>query len=270
MYEKNICKFIPKTNDSDAIHTINFVLETKPQKYNGLKSSSFYRIHYVSKGSGTLHLCYSSHKISEGDIFFVIPSVPYAIEGENSLEYMYISYLGTRANMITDRLGISYKTCVFHGFSEVEDFWKNSLGAPVEACDLRCESVLLYTFSVMIEKLLISGNETKIADAVTQIKKYIDENFSDSDLSLDKISAVLSYNKKYISTVFKNKFKTGVSEYISILRIQHACTLIQQGVTSIKNVAYLCGFHDPAYFSKVFRKKMGVSPKEHIKKGLSQ
>ncbi len=266
MYEKNICKFIPKTNDLDAIHTINFVLETEPQKYDGLKSSSLYRIHYVSKGSGTLHLCNSSHKISEGDIFFVIPSVPYAIESENNLEYMYISYLGTRANMITDRLGISYKTCVFHDFFEVEDFWKNSLVVPVEASDLRCESVLLYTFSVMIEKLVISGNETKVADAVTQIKKYIDDNFFDSDLSLDKISEILSYNKKYISTVFKNKFKTGVCEYINILRIQHACTLMQQGVTCIKNVAYLCGFHDPMYFSRVFKKQIGVSPKEHIKK----
>ena len=56
----------------------------------------------------------------------------------------------------------------------------------------------------------------------------------------------------------------GVSEYIATIRIQYACTLMEQGLSSVSDIALLCGFSDPLYFSKVFKKRMGISPRAHI------
>ena len=51
--------------------------------------------------------------------------------------------------------------------------------------------------------------------------------------------------------------------YLRTLRIKHAVTLMDFGVQSVKNVALLSGFSDPLYFSTVFKKQMGITPKEY-------
>ena len=56
----------------------------------------------------------------------------------------------------------------------------------------------------------------------------------------------------------------GIAKYLNTIRIQQACMLMEQGVTSIRDLALSCGFKDPLYFSKVFKGKMKVSPKSYI------
>ena len=96
------------------------------------------------------------------------------------------------------------------------------------------------------------------------IKKYIDDNFSDTELSLEKIGSALSYHKKYVSSLFKKTYHIGITEYLNLARIQHACTLMEQGFTSIRDIAQLCGFKDPLYFSRVFRGRLGMAPREYL------
>lgn len=264
MHNKNICLFVPDGSDNEKLHIINFVLETKPKAFNGLTSASVYQMYYVSHGEGIFHTSRGKQTIAKGDIFFTFPSSPFAIESKSDLEYMYISYLGTRANKLYESLGINRNNCLFKGFDEVGAFWSASITVTKEASALRSESVVLYTLSLIAEKTLHNVSSKISDDAVLLIKKQIDDNLSDTELSLAQISAELSYNPKYISSLFKKKMGIGISEYISTVRIQHACTLMEQGFTSIKDIASLCGFKDALYFSKVFKDKMGKPPKEHI------
>lgn len=265
MQDKNICRFIPKHNDLESIHTFHFVLETGQQVYEGLKSQSMYRMHLVTSGTGTFYTPGKREPLKEGDIFIAIPSVPFAIESGENLEYMYISFLGARANMIMDQLKINGQNCLFHDFSEVKQFWTASLNAGSAFFDMRSESVLLYTFSVMGTRFLKDADSSsKSQTATAKMKKYIDDHFSDTEFSLEKMGTELSYNKKYISTTFKNQFRVGVIEYLNTVRIQHSCTLMQQGFTSMKDIASLCGFKDPLYFSRVFKNQMGVTPREQL------
>ncbi len=96
------------------------------------------------------------------------------------------------------------------------------------------------------------------------IKKYVDENFSNSEFSLAEISKEFSYNKKYVSDLFSKKYGIHIIDYINDLRIENACALIDNGNTSVSTVATLSGFSDQFYFSKVFKKKMGLSPKARM------
>jgi len=265
----NICRFVPYHKDYHSVHTINFVYEQEEKKFEGLFEHSVYTMHYVCKGTGILHKKNSEQKLMAGDIFFRFPGEISAIESVENFEYMYISFLGSRGNMILDKLNITKNNCIFHNYEEIEDFWKKGISKNTEFSDLISESVLLYTFSVMGEKILQHDKKSKKANnTVLTIKRYIDDNFSDSDLSTDKISKVLSYNKKYISTAFKNEMNVGIVDYINTIRIQVACTLPEQGITSVKDIATLCGYTDSLYFSKVFKKKMSISPKKYIEQKL--
>ena len=270
--DQNICKFIPQHKDDHSIHTVNLVLETKRQSFTSLQSSSVYKIHLVTNGTGRIHIAGNVLALNKGDVFFTFPGTPYCIESLESFHYMYISFLGTRANMILDKLQISPQNFLFPGCEEIRDFWENGLATIKETADLIAESILLYSFYYLGNKIipLESEDTSNQNNAFLIIKKYIDDNFFQHKLSLETISAELSYSPKYISTVFKKWFKVGITEYLNTIRIQNACTLISQGYTNVSDIANRCGYVDAQYFSKVFKKRIGVSPKIYIKNTLSE
>lgn len=260
----NVCRFVP-ARKGQALHILNLVYETKAAAYNGLNSEATYKMHLVVGGSGRLHTPGKTEPLQTGDLFFSRPAVPFAIESEQDLQYIYISFLGDRANLFIDQLRISGNHCLFAGFADLQPMLEQALRSEIQVADVYCEGILLYAFARLGEHLFPKERKEKEkGDAADRIKKYIDEQFSDAELSLEQIGNALNYNKKYISAVFKSKFKIGVADYLRNVRLQHACTLMEQGFSSVKDIAYLCGFSDPLYFSKVFKYQLGKSPREHI------
>lgn len=266
---ENICQFVPfyKDNYYYSIHTINYVLETKSQEYSLLLNQSVYKMHYVLEGNGFLHTADNKLPLKKGDIFFTFPNFTFSIESSNDLKYMYISFLGTRGNMLLEKLSISKKNYLFSGFDYLEDLWKNSISVSTEFSNIMSESVLLHTFARLGESLFPTdnNNSTKTETLSLHIKKYIDDNFSNPKFSLEHIAKGLSYNKKYISFVFKKETHTSLVEYLNTVRIQNAVTLMNQGFTSVSDIARSSGFSDPQYFSKVFKKHMSTTPANYIK-----
>ena len=265
MLDQNVCKFVPTDNNSEAMHTLNFVFERKPQQCIGMKALSTYRMHLVVKGNGILHMVGQSFPLEEGDLFFALPSVPYCIESVADFEYMYISYIGTRANCIMDDLRISTNNLRFAGFSSLITFWKEAIQSDTSMADLSSEGILLYSFSVLGSSLLYEKRQTWTASkTVSNIKKFVDDNLTNPKLCIEFIADSLSYNKKYISSSFKRELKINLSDYINTMRIHQACALMEQGFTSAKDISLLCGYQDPLYFSRVFKRKTGTSPREYI------
>ncbi len=260
---ENICHFIPSYNNVYTIRTINFVFETKPQQYTHLRSESVYKMYYVCTGTGCIHTAGKITPLKQGDVFFTFPASPFAIESNENFTYMYISFVGNRGNKIMEELKICSNNFVFHDVGQVHGFWKNGIITNTHATDLISESILLYTFSVLSERA--PKKQPKTPRGADFIKKYIDEHFSDCNFSLNSMSTDLSYNKKYLSHAFKKTFGIGISEYLNIMRIQNACTMIGQGFTSVSDIADRCGYSDPQYFSKIFKSKMGVLPTQYIK-----
>ncbi len=265
MQSNNICRFIPYNSSNDRINTIYYVYETKQQFFTTMKQSLVYTMAIVKSGRGILHTANKNIDLKVGDIFFIFASSYYAIESLEDFRYIYISFIGTRTNAIMDALKISPQNCLFEGFESLVPLWESGFDTKNDYSDIMSEGILLYTFSVLGNTLYEEESEKAAPKSVVRtVKKYIDDNFSNTDLSTETISRELSYNKKYLSATFKKSFGIGISEYMMVIRIQHACALMDQGFKHIKEIAALCGYNDPMYFSKVFRKRMQVTPTEYI------
>lgn len=265
MYQNNICRFIPFHKDYHSIHTINYVMETQAEKYDSFRTEAVYKAFIVCDGDGYIHTTGKIHPLATGDIFFTFPACPYKIQAENGLKFMYISFIGSRGNMIFEKLGITGANFIFNKMNELLDMWKNGLLFDSSVSELISESVLLYTFATLGRKILPEENSRAGNDTVSAIKKCIDDNFSTHSFGLEDISRELSYNKKYISTVFKKNIGVGIVDYINTVRIQQACTMAGQGYTCVGDIADKCGFSDAQYFSRVFKAKMGMSPGQYIR-----
>ena len=264
MYDRNVCLFVPYQQDYKELYVAHFVLETEETADATLQTMALYKMYYVCEGSGFLHTVGRVQPLKAGDVFFSFPAEPFAIQSTDGLKYMYVSFLGTRGNMLLDKLGIDRRRCLFRHMAKVGSFWETSLNTGGGLTDLLGESVLLYTFACLEEKKS-AGSERQKPDAAQRIKKYIEDNFSRLDFSLETVAQALSYNKKYVSTAFKKAMGMGVVDYLNTIRIRYACTMAKQGFTSVSDISLHCGFADPQYFSKVFRRQMGMSPGTYIK-----
>lgn len=230
------------------------------------RSDTTHRMHLVTEGTGRLHTIYGDFGLKAGDIFFTYASAQYSIESIAELKYMYISFLGIRANMLFEQFAITQKNCVIADCGEVIEIWDHFLKqSNAGNIDLISEAALLYAFSIIERKRSATDVSEKYKEKILLMKKYIDENYCDIDFTIGRIAEEFSYSKKYISEIFKKEFGLAVQQYITLLRVQNACSLMEKSISCISDISKLCGFSDPLYFSKVFKKKMGVSPKEYIK-----
>ena len=203
-------------------------------------------------------------KIKKGDIFFVFPSVTYRVIEEENLKCVYISYVGFRANKTMNKLQIKIEAPVYEGYDDYIKLYVEAFSLINETTlDMMAEGLLLYGFS-LIGKQIVDEKKPENLDIIFKIKRYVDENFPDFTLSLESLCEKFKYKKKYISKLFKSKMNVGFKDYLIMLRIQHACDLLKEEFISVKTVAYKCGFSDQLYFSKVFKSKMQLTPREYI------
>ncbi|UJF36060.1 response regulator [Paenibacillus hexagrammi] len=101
-------------------------------------------------------------------------------------------------------------------------------------------------------------------DQLLTLKQYIKQH-ANEDLSLEKIAATVDRNPYYVSKVFKEYFGMNYIDYLTDCRMETAKQLMQETDKSLKEITYEVGYHDPNYFSRVFRKIVGHSPTDYRK-----
>ena len=262
MKQKNICKFIDSSS-ADTIEVHKFIYETD-KKIIGEKSALNYnRVYLTKSGKGTLFLGNNTIKYCPGMLIFGFEGESVYCECDENTEYMYIDFRGNRSDALFRRFGINPSNRCFEHHDGLIPLWFNSLSQSCEQnIDLAAESMLLYSLS----RLSLINNETNTL--INKILDLAEAEYTDPDTSISSIAKELNYNPKYLSHLFKEKMGTSFSEYLRNLRLKYAVTLLDHGIDSVKSIAFLCGFTDPLYFSSVFKKNIGVSPKEYKSKKM--
>ena len=93
---------------------------------------------------------------------------------------------------------------------------------------------------------------------------YMKENM-EKHLSLQAIADQIGYSPSHFSMLFKKKTGHGPVTYFNLLKIQHACFLLDTTDMKINQIGYKIGIEDTYYFSRLFSKIMGMSPREYRK-----
>jgi len=119
------------------------------------------------------------------------------------------------------------------------------------------ESIL--TFALEYRDSKITG---KYGDVILKAKKYIDENYADQNTTLTTVAEVVCLSPNHFSTIFSQECKTTFIEYLTDVRIENAKRLMKETDMKGYDIAYECGFSDPHYFSYIFKKNTGLSPRE--------
>lgn len=166
-------------------------------------------------------------------------------------------------------------------FKEVRIFQDDFLGGITHAANQgvyyfnlkqqKCEGVLSSLGELIASYLILLGNNRKYSPVVENLKNDILKGVSDSMFSLKDTIRKLPLNYDYVRKLFQKEVGITPQEFLFGERMKLAQSIILSRLSnkyseySVSQIAESCGFSDPLYFSRVFKKYFGVSPGNYNK-----
>jgi len=240
---------------------------------------------YMVKGGLTYYLPGKSCVFSEGDVGFVNVDVlhmtvavtgsciqqehiflPRLLSGlpSDSIQTKYIEPL--IQNPAAELIHIPAEDPVAHDLRE----WMNRAFAAYTSSgygyEMRIRSALSEVWLEIAERSglfahVISGTDALRIKAMLQ---YISEHYAEQ-ITLDEIAAAAHIGAREGSRCFKRQMNMPVFNYLLDLRIDRACEFLRLSRMPITEIASRCGFSSASYFTKVFRERMHITPREYRK-----
>ena len=109
---------------------------------------------------------------------------------------------------------------------------------------------------------VFDASKIQHTDVIYRSIQYIKNNYMNK-ITLEDISSYVNLSSSYFGKLFNQEIKKGFSEYLSEVRIEKSKVLLKRYDLTLADIAQLVGFEDQSYFSKVFKKKIGISPKKY-------
>ncbi len=227
-----------------------------------------YILHYVEKGKGYFKTGGKTYTVSEGDIFAIYPGekICYYSDTESPWTNCWINFVGKGANDILSRTGITKDSPVIYvksdGFVSTVKHCLKYVNSD-DYTQTRLSAFSLEFLSLIEEKNNKSGAMTKKEKYLSSAISYMEYYFPDG-ISASDVSNYLGIERTYFYRIFKEETGISPTEYLTDLRIEKAKQLIQSG-DSFASIASAVGISDIYYFSKLFTKKVGVTPSSYRK-----
>lgn len=98
------------------------------------------------------------------------------------------------------------------------------------------------------------------ADTVQEITRYIENNYSDANLTICRISEHMGKSEKFISQLFKEHTGENLSDYVERVRINAASELLLESGQTIDEIALTTGYNSAHSFRRAFKRVRGISP----------
>ena len=256
-----------------------------PQRQIGSHSQESWELDYILTGRGVRIIGNLTEPFREGEVVLVPPGVPhcwdfdpaYTDSGGNIINITIIfddllldavtgvfpdlqesvSFIRERRNTATSYSGGTLKRLV-----SLMSKMKDEDGQERPASFLRILNLLGDS-----SEAGKSGGGLKMSQdekRKMKVRTFISCNAS-RPVSLNEIASYVGMNEAAFCVFFKKHYGQTFVEYLNARRLEYARYLLKNGSLSVTEVCYACGFSSPPYFSRLFRREVGMSPQQYAK-----
>ena len=114
-----------------------------------------------------------------------------------------------------------------------------------------------------VMELRETGSDRKYEGVLQKAKAYIEENFANDEISLNAVAAAVSLSPSHFSTIFGQEMGETFVEYLTGVRMEKAKQLLKTTGMKTIDIAFEVGYRDAHYFSNLFKKTQGCTPREY-------
>lgn len=129
--------------------------------------------------------------------------------------------------------------------------------------ELRIQLVGLRSeFSIAPRPVIHYSQSLVKSDYVEAAKRYV-ENHILERVSVQDVASAIGITPNYLSSLFKRQLGQNFIDYVNATKIKHACILLRNNKHLVYEVSHMLGYDNAYYFTKVFKRYMGVTPTEY-------
>ncbi len=258
---------------------------------DGMHDHDFLELAYIKKGTARHYFENSKADVKEGDYFIIDYGVNHSYYSLVENERVTVTNCLFKPGFIDKTIAASCDSfntllgsymirasgngnstkmanIIFHDdtgeigalLSKMDKEYHNKNAGYLEV--LRCsliEIIILTMRKMNTERSFEWGDST-----CDRIKHYVDENYM-KNISLSDISRELNFSLPYLSRLFSNKTGICFSDYLQNVRIEQSLKVLANTNAKLFEVAQLVGYSDIKFFTKVFKKKMNMTPGKYRK-----
>lgn len=235
---------------------------------------------YCTDGEGWYKIHGTKHLLKKDEYIILPQNTPYAFgannenpwsiywihfQGKNSIFYQPSNYTphsitAGNSSRLQDRLRL---------FEEIYHCFSLAYTSEYMRYTSACLHLLLSSFIYLEQYRSIQTFTSKDLSFSEKVIHYMQENLS-QHLTLAQMANQFKYSTSHFSMLFQKETGTSPINYFLKLKIQKACQYIELTNLKLQEIAIILGFDEPAYFSRLFTKIMGVSPSTYrkIEKGI--
>ncbi|MEC7265128.1 MAG: AraC family transcriptional regulator [Bacteroidota bacterium] len=243
-----------------------------------------YELVYVKNGSGVLNISSKKRMYSDGILVFLAGSIPHADFGNHDYPDNLEVVIQFKKDFLEDKLKM------FPELGKVKELIKKSKQVLIFDPDLHKtlspdfkkfvhldnQGKLINLLSILDRISRESSYETLFDTFTTdsfksndvkrleEIFEYVNLNYA-KDLAIGEISSKLGLTPNSFCRFFKKMTQSTFTNFVNEFRINKALEFFNESNTSIAEVMFRCGFNDPSYFSRQFKKYQGTSPNSYLK-----
>jgi len=248
------------------------------------QTTSGHTFYYIYSGKGVFYSEGEEYEVEGNTLVYLWPGLRLYMKSSEAQPLRMTMLLFDCASLIksehgwqdppktVERLNLPFLTPLQHDqagvisslFQQLEREWVP--GDPMQEVKTKSDWYrLIAEIHEVIHDRKVRNNEKGIAEVVRWFKSMLDENFV-SDFKITKLAQQSGFSPVYLRRSFSARYGCSPKEYLENLRNEHAMLRLKHTGDSISQIAIDCGHSDVYQFSKMFKKRNGISPTEYRKR----
>ncbi|WP_162463336.1 AraC family transcriptional regulator [Paenibacillus psychroresistens] len=244
---------------------------TKPGHRVGAQIIDYCLIHHVVSGQGFFQCRGQRYTVSAGSSFFIFPDelVDYESSIDSPWHYYWVGFRSGAAYQMLDEMGISIDMPVVEakGKRRISAFLRLierhflDRSAIAELQAQAYTQLLIAEYGKSLHTAIPLKNSNEGAGNIAKAIRWMNTHYHEP-ISIERLALTIGYHRSHMTRLFHKYTGTAPMTYLFQIRMRRAQSLLH-GHLSIEQVAAATGYADPLYFSKQFKKWMGLTPTEY-------
>ena len=237
--------------------------------YNEQCRDDYYLI-YITAGELVVEIDGNERVCGVGSYIIFPPHYGYKYSSRNKgIDYYFVHFTGSFVDiLLTNELSLPLPYIGTAGISEeIFAYFSDIFGSFATATptrDVRAGAILTTLLSALVDRERASAEEQRLSRSLSYINSYYS-----NPIQVSELAAMESLSPSRYSAIFRTVAGVSPIAYITALRMKHACTLLVSTNIDVGAIGRSVGYEDKHFFSKMFKKHIGVSAVEYRNKNRS-